>query len=138
MTSEPRDLLAEEWKLMQGQFDLYECYSLIIKLISIVLAALSLIFGYTHFVMVLLVCVLWLQDAIWKTFQGRIEVRLLELEAFLSDDEETELALPFQFNTRYSESRPGTVGLLIEYLKQAARPTVAFPYCVLILLVLVL
>jgi len=138
MTSEPRHLLAEEWKLMQGQFDLYECYSLIIKLISIVLAALSVIFGYTHFAMAILVCVLWLQDAIWKTFQGRIEVRLLELEAFLSENKETELALPFQFNTRYSESRPGTAGLLIEYLKQAVRPTVAFPHGVLIVFVLVL
>ena len=82
--------------------------------------------------------VVWLQDAIWKTFQSRIESRLLELEQGLSSansEKGDSLAVEaFQFNSAYLKDRPSTIGLILEYMKQAARPTVAFPHVVLLVL----
>jgi len=81
----------------------------------------------------LMLLVLWLQDAIWKTFQSRIEVRLLQLEEYLSDDQSLDYTdqKPYQFNSQYVETRLGVVGLINEYFRQAIRPTVAYPYIVL-------
>ena len=125
--------LESEWLLLQNQFDSYEKYSLIIKLFSVGIIA----FAYTSkavstFVLILLL-VLWLQDAIWKTFQARIETRLLQVEAgFVAGADNSVTGC--QFNSQYLETRPGTVGLIVEYFKQSLRPTVAFPHCVLIVM----
>jgi hypothetical protein len=40
-----------------------------------------------------------------------------------------------QFNSAWEESRPGAIGLIAEYLKNAIRPTVAFPHVMLIALI---
>ena len=82
--------------------------------------------------------VLWLQDAIWKTFQSRIEVRLLQLEEYLSGDQSLDRTdqKPYQFNSQYIETRLGTIGLIKEYLRQAIRPTVAYPHVILLALVI--
>ncbi|MBV1959732.1 MAG: hypothetical protein KUG53_03245, partial [Pseudomonadales bacterium] len=83
----------------------------------------------------LLLLMVWLQDAIWKTFQSRIDVRLLQLEQYLSSEHplETRDGKAYQFNSLYLENRPGSIGLVKEYLVQALRPTVAFPHLLLVL-----
>jgi len=126
--------LATEWSLLQNQYDSYEKHSLLIKLSSIGVLSAAYFTDHLSVFVLLLLFILWLQDAIWKTFQSRIDVRLLQLEEYLSNDHslENHNGKAFQFNRLYSQSRPGSIGLLKEYLSQSLRPTIAFPHLLLI------
>lgn len=62
-----------EWCLLQNQFDSYEKHSLYIKLLGIIIVLVAEISNVVNISVILLILVLWLQDAIWKTFQSRIE-----------------------------------------------------------------
>jgi hypothetical protein len=81
----------------------------------------------------LMVCVFWLQDSIWKTFQGRFENRLLAIEAAIADNHNE---AGCQFNQAYQQQAYHGVGLILEYLRQALRPTVMYPYIVLLAITL--
>jgi hypothetical protein len=123
--------LADEWSLLQNQFDSYEKFSLLIKLSSTAMLGAALLINHPSIFVLFLLATLWLQDAIWKTFQARIESRLLQLErSLVAGTQEA----AYQFNSQYLLSRPGVVGLLKEYFVQALRPTVAFPHALLILI----
>lgn len=128
--------LASEWSLLQNQFDSYEKYSLIIKLFSVFILSVAYFTHHLNFFIFSLLLVLWFQEAIWKTFQSRIETRLLQLEEYLSGDQSLDRTdgKAYQFNSQYVETRPGVAGLMSEYFRQAIRPTVAYPYIVLLLL----
>ena len=134
--------LATEWSLLQNQYDSYEKYSLLIKLFGVGVVTVAHIAEALGCLVGLLLMVLWLQDGIWKTFQSRIEVRLLELEGALEIAQQHKLENAsteepaYQFNSRYLQQRPSTVGLLREYGSQALRPTVAFPYAVLLVILI--
>ncbi len=123
-----------EWCLLQNQFDSYEKHSLYIKLLSVIVLLTAEIAGVVNFFIALILVVLWLQDSIWKTFQSRIEPRLLQLEKYISDGSE---ASAFQFNSEYHKVRLSGLSLITEYARQSVRPTVAFPHVVLILILLV-
>jgi hypothetical protein len=127
--------LANEWSLLQNQYDSYEKYSLLIKLGGIGLLSIAFFMHHLNFSILILLLILWLQDAIWKTFQARIEGRLLQLEGYLSDDQNLDRTdgRAYQFNRLYLETRPGTIELINEYVHQAVRPTVAYPHVILIL-----
>ena len=123
------DYLSLEWQTLQNQFDSYEKYSLLIKLVAIFTTAFALGFEFNLIVPVLMVGVFWLQDGIWKTFQGRFETRLLIVEAALAaNHNETGC----QFNQQYQQTANSGLGLIKEYLKQCLRPTVMYPYVVLL------
>ncbi len=128
--------LANEWSLLQNQCDSYEKYSLVIKLIAIVLPGTSLLLRPGNEpAIAAVISVLWLQDAIWKTFQHRIETRLLQIEGYLAASQtggDSE-GIAYQFNTAFLAQRQRG-GILKEYLAQALRPTVAFPYAALLIL----
>lgn len=126
--------ISSEWYLLQNQFDSYEKHSLLIKLSSIGVLSTAYFTNHLSVFVLLLLLILWLQDAIWKTFQARIDARLLQLEGYLSNEHSLENrdGIAFQFNSQYTQNRPGSVGLLKEYLHQSLRPTVAFPHIVLI------
>jgi hypothetical protein len=126
---------ASEWCLLQNQFDSYEKYALLIKLAGVVVLSSAVLLDRAGFMTACILTVLWLQDAIWKTFQSRIETRLLRLEVLLAGDPATAGTRPYQFNREFSQRRAGVTELLREYLRQALRPTVAFPHVVLIGLV---
>ncbi|MDX2463707.1 MAG: hypothetical protein QNK31_04285 [Porticoccus sp.] len=128
--------LANEWSLLQNQLDSYEKYSLLIKLTSIGVLSFAYFTHHLQFFVFILLLVLWVQDAIWKTFQSRIETRLLQLEGYLSGDQSLERTdgKAYQFNSLYIKSRPGTLALMKEYFRQAIRPTVAYPHAALLLL----
>ena len=128
--------LANEWSILQNQFDSYEKYSLLIKLFSIGVACASYFSNNVNLVALFLLLTLWLQDSIWKTFQSRIETRLLQIESDLSSAHQFEHATEkaYQFNSLYLQSRPSNIGLIKEYLRQAIRPTIAFPYAALLLI----
>ncbi len=124
----------EEWCLLQNQFDSYENHSLFIKLTSIVIAGASCITGSAGILSAVIVMVLWGQDAIWKTFQSRIESRLLLVERSIVSGSDQK---PFQFNSRYQQHRRSGMSLIREYLDQAIRPTIAFPHVVLLPVLLI-
>lgn len=130
--------LNTEWCLLQNQFDSYEKHSLYIKLVSVLVLVATLLANAPSIFIVLVLAVLWLQDAIWKTFQSRIEPRLLQLEQWISEQDEQDTNQSqlnqnraFQFNSYYQRSAFTGIALIGEYLKQALRPTVAFPHIVL-------
>ena len=84
---------------------------------------------------------MWLQDGIWKTFQNRIGQRLEVVEQAIKDStlpsKEQTSQIGMQFNLTWNQFRPGAIGLIGEYIKQSLKPTVAYPYIVLIVLVIV-
>jgi hypothetical protein len=121
--------LKTEWCLLQNQFDSYEKHSLYIKLASVFVMVAAEISGTSAIVTILILIVLWLQDAIWKTFQSRIESRLLQIERYIAEGNEDSA---FQFNSEFQRERLRGLSLMGEYLSQSIRPTVAFPHIVLI------
>ncbi len=120
-----------EWCLLQNQFDSYEKHSLYIKLLSVIVLLAAEISDEVNIFIALILAVLWLQDAIWKTFQSRIEPRLLQIEKYISERSQQSA---FQFNSEYQRVRLSGLSLIGEYLRQSIRPTVAFPHFVLILI----
>jgi len=125
--------LANEWKLLQKQCEDYEKYSLLIKLIAIILLAVTLLVQPgNELAIAAVIGVLWLQDAIWKTFQHRIETRLHKLEGNLAATEagNNTQSIAYQLHSEFLAKRHNS-GVFQEYLTQAVRPTVAFPYVAL-------
>ncbi len=131
--------ISNEWMLLQNQYDGYEKYSLVIKLLAMIVFYCSHISEKIGWIVLFLLAVFWLQDAIWKTFQARIELRLLALEEALSDRDidANKHFVAFQFNSDFLAKRTSQLALLKEYCLQSLRPTVAFPYVVLIALLIV-
>ena len=123
--------LETEWCLLQSQYDSYEKHSLYIKLMSVVVVLTSEVMGGTSLFILLLMAVLWLQDGIWKTFQSRIEFRLLQLENSIS---EGTAERGYQFNNGFLKTRMSGLALIAEYVRQSIRPTVAFPHIVLVVM----
>ncbi|WP_028468329.1 hypothetical protein [Neptunomonas japonica] len=129
--------LVNEWNTLQNQSDSYEKHSLYIKLLAIAItASAALLIAQTNLYIVIILAILWLQDAIWKTFQARISERLIKIETALRDTSSLHNVPPCQLNSEWLAKRSGFVGLIKEYLCQAARPTIAFPYILLIGLLL--
>lgn len=141
MPNEQLSTLKSEWITLQNQFDSYEKCSLAIKLFSILIFCLLVFALHAGFYSVLVVAILWLQDGIWKTFQSRIGQRLEVIEQAIQNDsdltKEQEPLIGMQFNTAWDQTRLEVVGLVWEYLRQSLKPTVAYPYVMLIALVLV-
>ncbi len=126
-------LLGREWTALHRDCEAGERAALWIKLGAVALTVVAVALAFDAVLTMVLAAVLWLQEAILRTGQARLVVRLLRIEALLRDG----AAAPRPACQLYSEwqaARPGAVGLLGEYLAAALRPTVAFPYVVLIVL----
>ncbi|MCF6254787.1 MAG: hypothetical protein L3J98_15435 [Gammaproteobacteria bacterium] len=125
-----------EWVILHGDIEKYERFSLVIKLVSVLTSVFSMAFIANGWIAVVVILVLWLQDGIWKTFQKRLETRVVVIEQKLknkSDENNT----AFQLYSQWGDKRQGTVGLVKEYLLNSIKPTVAYPYAVLVLLVFI-
>jgi hypothetical protein len=123
-----------EWAVLQNQYDAYERTSLIIKLFTVAVFTVLSVLQSFSVLMIFLLLTLWLLDAIWKTFQSRIEERVLAVEAAIADGL-TDGAM--QFNRNFLANRPSFMKLVLVYFAQALRPTIAFPYVVLVVFTLV-
>lgn len=123
--------LHHEWLALQAQHERYEALALGVKLVAFV----AVVVVPDNTLAALLLALLWLQEAVLKTFQGRLGERLLVVEKGLnSGGGVTEM----QLHSDWLASRPRGAGLVAEYLKSALRPTVALPYPLLMgLIVLV-
>lgn len=129
--------LKQEWSTLQNQFDSYEKHSLFIKLFSIAVTSI-LLFAFDVGCWALLIsATLWLQDGIWKTFQGRMGERLETLEQSIKQHLKGEqgVELGMQFNSKWNEQRAGFAALVLEYIKQSLKPTVAYPHAILVLVI---
>lgn len=127
--------LSQEWTTLQNNHEHYECCALALKLATFVFAFALLAVNLPTLIVALVVAALWLQEGIYRTSQSRLGQRLLVLENLIKGKEP---GMPFQLHTQWLAARPGVGGLLREYLNNALRPTVAYPYAVLILGLLVL
>lgn len=129
MQNSQETALMLEWSTLQNQFDAFEKYSLLIKLFAVAVTVVFL-FDIKHpEIVVVINSLLWVQDAIWKTFQSRFSIRLLAIEAQMS---ESPVHGSIRFNTSWEASRSGISALLGEYLRHLVKPTVVFPHVVLL------
>ncbi|MBT9492447.1 MAG: hypothetical protein IV107_08865 [Paucibacter sp.] len=124
-------LLQAEWLALQANHEQYERAALGVKLLAVALCAVA--FGARWLWVLMLV--LWLQEAIFKTFQARLGARLLRIEALLREAD-ARPAQAMQLHSDWLTARPRGTALLGEYARSALRPTVAFPYPLLVLLTL--
>jgi len=131
--AERNSALSDEWAVLQGNHEQHERNGLLIKLAAVALLVVGPALGLDALAIIALLMVLWLQEAILRTFQARLGERILRIERLLREDT-THTGLPCQLHTEWLASRPGTTGLLAQYGKNMLRPTVAFPYAVLVLL----
>ena len=140
MSDKQLPLLQGEWITLQNQFDSYEKCSLAIKLFSVLICCILVFVLDTGLWPLVVVVILWLQDGIWKTFQNRIGQRLEVVEQAIQDNlhhnSDNASQMGMQFNLAWNQSRPHAIGLVSEYIKQALKPTVAYPYVVLMVLVI--
>lgn len=123
-----------EWVTLQNNFEQYERNALVVKLAAVVLFAAALLFALTEAMTATLVAVLWVQEAVMRTFQARLGTRILRIEALLREGG----GAAMQLHSQWLEARQGVVGMLGEYARAGLRPTVAFPYAALLLVELVL
>lgn len=122
--------LHHEWLALQAQHERYEALALGVKLAAF--AATVLVADNT--LAFALLALLWLQEAVLKTFQSRLGERLLAVERGLKSGAEV---AAMQLHSDWLASRSRGAGLAADYLKSALRPTVALPYPLLMALVAV-
>ncbi len=121
--------LGAEWVALQQDHERYEASALLVKLVAVVLATLGIALSWPALAAILPLPVLWLQEGILRTSQSRLGERLLRIESGASD--------AYRLHTEWQAGRPGVVGLVAEYVRNALRPTVAFPYAVLLVVMFI-
>ena len=124
---------AQEWTTLQGEFERYEHGVLWLKLAAVLVFLLGAMLLVEPFLLSVLLLVLWMQEAIYKTFQNRLGARILQLEQWIVAPPAAEAGIPYQLHSAWMAQRKGLAGLLAEYTSSALRPTVAFPHVVLLL-----
>ncbi len=129
MTTSSNDLLSQEWAALHHHHERYDRYGLLIKLTAVLTGLISIGLAMNVWLALMFIWVLWLQEGIWRTVQARTSERLLAIEKTMADSGD----LPaMQFYSSWEVVRPGTLGLVKEYLLNAIRPTVAYPYLILL------
>jgi len=121
----------QEWAIIHSDIEKYEHLSLIIKLFSLLIFTLSLAFSIETLATIFILLILWLEEAIWKTFQQRLESRALFIEQQIKRETDKNNT-SFQLYSEWKNNRLGSVYLIKEYLSNSIRPTVAYPYVLMI------
>jgi hypothetical protein len=125
--------LSQEWTTLQNNHEQYEKNALWTKIAALVLFALCWVMLVDSLTVSLVLLVIWVQESIYRTSQARLAVRILRIEEMFRVSNPA-TGLPFQLHSEWLATRPGFAGLLAEYAANAKRPTVAFPYVVLLLM----
>jgi len=128
--------LGQEWITLQSNYEQYEYGSWWIKLAAFALCALGAAAGLSSMLISALLAVLWIQESVLRTGQSRLGTRILDLEKMLREGAHPPGAA-FQLHTEWLANRPGVAGLASEYLRNASKPTVAFPYAVLAVIAMI-
>lgn len=136
----PTSELQAEWKILHKNIEQYEQFALVIKLFAVFICLLALTFTATYSIAAILIAILWLQEGIWKTFQSRLESHILITEAQLKEDSNKQLGnesgLNFQLYSHWMTNRPNAVQLISQYITCSLKPTVMYPYALLIFVLL--
>lgn len=126
--------LNQEWVALQNNYEQYERSTLFIKLASVAIFTVALSADLNQMLIGIIMLILWLQESIFKTYQSRLGNRILRVENLIKQNIQTE-SLAFQLHSDWVGQRKGSVSLIVEYLKHSLKPTVAFPYTVLLLMI---
>lgn len=143
MSTEHAAILIKEWQSLHNSHEQYEHFALIIKLVTVIITVVLLVFTLQSTLILLILAVLWLLEGIWKTYQARTSDRIIILEqAILETRQDNNLSIElqtntFQFYSQCIDNRAGSVSLVLEYLKNAIKPTVMYPYLPLMLITLI-
>jgi hypothetical protein len=125
-------LLGQEWQTLQHNHEQHEKNALLIKLFSLALCLAGLACSLPLLWIGFGVLLCWGQEGIFKTYQTRLSERLLRVEAMLGKQQSSAMAM--QLHSEWTTSRPGGVALIGAYAVSACRPTVAFPYLPILLM----
>ncbi|MDY7538895.1 hypothetical protein RGU72_11565 [Undibacterium sp. 5I1] len=131
MSEENNTSLEQEWVVLQNNIEALERSCLLIKLCAVALFIATAVFNFSVAMIVGLLLLMCLQEAIVRTSQARLSNRILRIEAMMKQPPQEDFSA-FQLHTEWLKERKGVVGLLMEYASQALRPTVAFPYVLLV------
>jgi len=127
-----------EWQQLHQNIEQYERLSIIIKLVAFVFSIVVITNVFSWLLSTVLLAVLWLQDGILKTFQSRLEQRIQVVEMAMLSDETQDIHLdkaePFQLYSQWQENKPNAIGLISQYISNSLKPTVMYPYVVLMVL----
>jgi hypothetical protein len=123
----------QEWGILHADIEKYERYSLLIKLTAVLSSVLCEAFSVALWFTISVILLLWLQEGIWKTFQGRLGIRIEYVEHGMKNKAKEDES--FQLYTQWQTQRPGIKGLVREYVVSSLKPTVAFLYIALVILV---
>ena len=83
---------------------------------------------------------MWLQEAIWKTYQGRIADAIIVVEDKMTCIDAEDIDKPGQPYLLYKQwqlNRNTSKQLIKEYLGNSIKPTVIYPYLPLVLILLI-
>ncbi len=122
--------LGHEWAILQNNHERYENAGLLIKLTGVVLFVACLALSLDVIIAMLLMLLLWVQEAMVRTSQSRLGQRIVRIEQALASGTPVQAA-PYQLHSEWLATRPGLGGLLAEYGRNMLRPTIAFPYAAL-------
>ena len=132
MTTSYPSPLHTEWATLQQDHEHHERCAVGIKIAAVALTAGAALFGFPFELAAPLTVIVWVIEAMLRTVQGRLGQRLLKVETLIADGASEYAAC--QLHTEWQATRPGAVGLLMEYATSALKPTVAFPHALLLLL----
>ncbi|NOQ77539.1 MAG: hypothetical protein GQ475_07120 [Methylococcaceae bacterium] len=122
-----------EWVIIHSDIEKYERFSLIIKLFTVFIFILAKASAFNPLLIIFLILILWLQDGIWKTFQKRLETKILIIEDNI-DSNSNKKGSAFQLYSEWHKNRTGSLSLIKEYIFNSLKPTVAYPYIALVTL----
>jgi hypothetical protein len=127
--------LSQEWTTLQNNYEQAERSALLVKLAAVTLCVGGYALGVPYELIGGTALLLWIQESLCRTSQARLGERIVRVEALVKNA--APAASACQLHTEWLASRQGSVGLLAEYASHALRPTVAFPYAVLVAAALV-
>lgn len=138
MTLDHTAELVKEWQALHNSHEQYEHFALLIKLVTVVVTIVLVIFDQPNHVTLLVLGVLWLQEGIWKTYQTRTSTRIALLEQALENGKQgdNDGTIAFQFYNHWNKNRTNAISLIKEYLKNSVKPTVIYPYLPLMFIAL--
>lgn len=134
MSASESPALLQEWAVLQGNIEQHERNALAVKIAAVLVFFAALVFSLAETLVAALVTILWVQEALLRTFQARLCRRILRVEELLRGQS---VGQAMQLHTEWTAGRRGVLGMIAEYAKCALRPTVAFPYVALLVLDLI-
>ncbi|TMM44910.1 hypothetical protein [Colwellia ponticola] len=143
MNTDSKQLLIAQWQTLHNSHENYEHYALIIKLVTIVMTVLALAFSINTLTLLLILATLWMQEGIWKTYQQRAVSAIIAIEDKLAPtqleqlEQKNELTKAHLVYTQWQANRPNSTALIAEYIQNALKPTVLYPYFPLMLVVVI-